>query len=89
MTIKEPFNQPPPQLANQWDDDAVLRSFVASGQKSRRRSEELGIQPKKRRRRVIDDEDVRARGDVTNTGQVVNPHDDGAEHGRTLIEGTR
>ena len=40
------------------DDDAILRSFVASGQKSRRRSEELGItKPKKRRRRVIDDED--------------------------------
>ena len=40
------------------DDDAVLRSFVASGQKSRRRSEELGIKPK--RRRVIAEED----GDV-------------------------
>ena len=40
------------------DDDAILQSFVASGQKSRRRSEELGItKPKKRRRRVIDDED--------------------------------
>ena len=57
MTIKEPFNQPPPQLANQWDDDAVLRSFVASGQKSRRRSEELGITKPKKRRRVIAEED--------------------------------
>ncbi|MAQ16971.1 MAG: acyl-CoA dehydrogenase, partial [Sandaracinus sp.] len=28
MTIKEPFNQPPPQLANQWDDDAVLREHL-------------------------------------------------------------
>ena len=37
------------------DDDAILRSFVASGQKSRRRSEELGIKPK--RRRVIAEED--------------------------------
>jgi hypothetical protein len=42
------------------DDDAVLRSFVESGQKSRRRSEELGITKPKKRRRVIADED----GDV-------------------------
>ena len=39
------------------DDDAILRSFVASGQKSRRRSEELGITKPKKRRRVIADED--------------------------------
>ena len=31
------------------DDDAILRSFVASGQKSRRRSEELGINISRRR----------------------------------------
>ena len=39
------------------DDDAILRSFVASGQKSRRRSEELGITKPKKRRRVIAEED--------------------------------
>ncbi|CAH0375948.1 unnamed protein product [Pelagomonas calceolata] len=39
------------------DDDAILQSFVASGQKSRRRSAELGITKPKKRRRVIADED--------------------------------
>jgi len=34
-----------------------MRSFVASGQKSRRRSEELGITKPKKRRRVIAEED--------------------------------
>ena len=24
----EPFNQPPPQLGNQYDDDRVLRSYL-------------------------------------------------------------
>jgi len=39
------------------DDEAFMRGFVASGQKSRRRSEELGITKPKKRRRVIADED--------------------------------
>src|SRR5919206_4373738 len=28
MTIKPPFNQPPPGLGNQYEDDRVLRSYL-------------------------------------------------------------
>jgi acyl-CoA dehydrogenase len=28
MTFKSPFNQPPPELGNQYEDDRVLRSFL-------------------------------------------------------------
>src|SRR4051812_30074056 len=28
MPLKQPFNQPPPELGNQYEDDRVLRSFL-------------------------------------------------------------